>query len=154
MLVIVWLVFWTWGRFLAEERTIPKLAVTLAITSFAYGAVIGVLIQVAMAMEVSILPGDQIGAHASAMTFGYIVLAALTEKQFVSLMRTLGRPDALEDPRFKDWASRTEHEPELRKIIEEQLATDTPKSWEARLTAADVPCGAIWTISTSLTSSS
>ena len=77
LLVIAWLVVWTWGRFLAEEKTIPKLAVTLAITSFAYGAVIGVLIQVALAMDMTILPGDQIGAHASAMTFGYIVLAAM-----------------------------------------------------------------------------
>ena len=77
LLVIVWLVVWTWGRFLSEEKTIPKLAVTLAITSFAYGAVIGVLIQVALAMDMAILPGDQVGAHASAMTFGYIVLAAM-----------------------------------------------------------------------------
>jgi len=32
---------------------------------------------------------------------GYIVLAVLTEKQFVSLMKTLGRAEALNDPRFK-----------------------------------------------------
>jgi crotonobetainyl-CoA:carnitine CoA-transferase CaiB-like acyl-CoA transferase len=61
-------------------------------------------------------------------------------------MRALGRADALEDPRFKDWPARTENEPALRAIIEAALASDTPKSWEARLTAADVPCGAIWTI--------
>lgn len=77
LLVIVWLVFWTWGQFLGGGRTIPKLAVTLAITSFAYGAIIGVLIQVALALEIDLLPGDQVGAHASAMTFGYIVLAAM-----------------------------------------------------------------------------
>ena len=77
---------------------------------------------------------------------GYIVLAVLTEKQFVSLMRTLGRPDALEDPRFKDWASRTDNEPALREIIEAALASDDPRGWEARLTAADVPCGSIWKI--------
>jgi crotonobetainyl-CoA:carnitine CoA-transferase CaiB-like acyl-CoA transferase len=35
----------------------------------------------------------------------------------------------------------------LRAIIEEALATDTAKSWEQRLTAADVPCAAIWPIS-------
>jgi len=75
---------------------------------------------------------------------GYIVLAALTEKQFASLMRTLGRADALADPRFKDWPARTANEPALREIIENALATDTPKGWEARLTAADVPCGSIW----------
>ena len=77
---------------------------------------------------------------------GYIVLAVLTEKQFASLMKTLGRPDALADPRFKDWAARTANEPALRQIIEEALAADDPKSWEERLTAADVPCGSIWKI--------
>ena len=77
---------------------------------------------------------------------GYIVLAVLTEKQFASLMKALGRADALGDPRFKDWPSRTENEPALREIIETALATDDPRTWEARLTAADVPCGSIWTI--------
>jgi crotonobetainyl-CoA:carnitine CoA-transferase CaiB-like acyl-CoA transferase len=77
---------------------------------------------------------------------GYLVLAVLTEKQFASLMRALGRADVLADPRFKDWPARTDNEPALREIIETALATDTPKGWEARLTAADVPCGAIWKI--------
>jgi crotonobetainyl-CoA:carnitine CoA-transferase CaiB-like acyl-CoA transferase len=77
---------------------------------------------------------------------GYLVLAVLTEKQFAGLMKTLGRPDALADPRFKDWQARTANEPALRELIEEALAADDPKSWEARLTAADVPCGSIWKI--------
>jgi crotonobetainyl-CoA:carnitine CoA-transferase CaiB-like acyl-CoA transferase len=77
---------------------------------------------------------------------GYLVLAVLTERQFAALLRTLGRADALDDPRFKDWPSRTEHEPALREVIEGALATGDAKSWEARLTAADVPCGSIWTI--------
>jgi crotonobetainyl-CoA:carnitine CoA-transferase CaiB-like acyl-CoA transferase len=61
-------------------------------------------------------------------------------------MRALGRPDVLDDPRFADWAGRTEHEPALREIIEAALAADDPRAWEARLTAADVPCGSIWAI--------
>jgi crotonobetainyl-CoA:carnitine CoA-transferase CaiB-like acyl-CoA transferase len=77
---------------------------------------------------------------------GYLVLAVLTEKQFVNLMKALGRPDALNDPRFKDWPSRTANEPALREIIESALAADDPRSWEQRLTAADVPCGSIWKI--------
>jgi crotonobetainyl-CoA:carnitine CoA-transferase CaiB-like acyl-CoA transferase len=77
---------------------------------------------------------------------GFIVLAVLTEKQFANLMRTLGRADVLDDPRFKDWPARTENEPALREIIEAGLATDEPKSWEKRLTAADVPCASIWKI--------
>ena len=55
---------------------------------------------------------------------GYLVLAVLTEKQFVSLMQALGRADALADPRFKDWPARTANEPALREIIEAALATD------------------------------
>jgi crotonobetainyl-CoA:carnitine CoA-transferase CaiB-like acyl-CoA transferase len=77
---------------------------------------------------------------------GYLVLAVLTEKQFTSLMRTIGRADALDDPRFRDWRGRTDNEPALRGIIETALATDTPKAWEARLTAADVPCATVWRI--------
>jgi crotonobetainyl-CoA:carnitine CoA-transferase CaiB-like acyl-CoA transferase len=70
----------------------------------------------------------------------------LTEKQFTSLLRTIGRADALADPRFKDWRARTENEAALREVIESALADDDPKSWEARLTAADVPCSTVWKI--------
>ena len=77
---------------------------------------------------------------------GYVVLAVLTERQFTSLMETIGRADALDDPRFKDWPSRTAHAGDLREIIEGALAGADPKTWEARLTAADVPCASIWTI--------
>jgi len=85
-------------------------------------------------------------AHRFRAGSGYIVLAVLTDKQFTSLMRTIGRPDALEDPRFRDWRARTDNEKALRELIEAALATDEPKSWEARLTAADVPCSVVWTI--------
>jgi crotonobetainyl-CoA:carnitine CoA-transferase CaiB-like acyl-CoA transferase len=77
---------------------------------------------------------------------GYIVLAVLTEKQFVGLMRTIGRPDALDDPRFKDWAARTDNVAALREVIESALAADDAKTWETRLTAADVPSACIWKI--------
>ena len=77
---------------------------------------------------------------------GYLVLAVLTDKQFASLMRTIGRADALDDARFKDWRARTDNEPALRELIETALAADEPKSWEARLTAADVPCATVWKI--------
>jgi crotonobetainyl-CoA:carnitine CoA-transferase CaiB-like acyl-CoA transferase len=76
----------------------------------------------------------------------YLVLAVLTEPQFQRLMKTIGRPDALDDPRFKDWAARTANVPALREVIEGALASDGAKTWETRLTAADVPCSSIWTI--------
>jgi len=76
----------------------------------------------------------------------FLVLAVLTEPQFVRLMTTIGRPDALDDPRFKDWAGRTVNLPALREIIEGALASDDAKTWEGRLTQADVPCSCIWKI--------
>jgi crotonobetainyl-CoA:carnitine CoA-transferase CaiB-like acyl-CoA transferase len=76
----------------------------------------------------------------------YLVLAVLTEPQFVRLMQAIGRAEALADPRFKDWASRTEHIAALREVIEGALATDDAKTWEDRLTKADVPCSSIWKI--------
>jgi len=77
LVAVLWLLVWVWRTFLASERTLPRLAVTLGITSFAYGAIFGVLIQITRASGVNILPGDAVGAHASAMTFGYLVLTAM-----------------------------------------------------------------------------
>ena len=49
------------------------------------------------------------------------------EKQFIALMKALGREDVLSDPRFADWFLRNENEPALRKIIEDVLATKEPE---------------------------
>ncbi|MEO6579498.1 MAG: hypothetical protein ABIO99_11465 [Candidatus Limnocylindria bacterium] len=75
--IIGWLIVWAWRTYLASDRTLPQLAVTLGLTAFGYGALFGVLIQLALATGTTILPGDTVGAHASAMTFGYLVLAAM-----------------------------------------------------------------------------
>lgn len=74
---------------------------------------------------------------------GAIVLAALTEKQFAGLLTTVGRADALQDPRFADWLTRAANEPALRAIIEGGLASAGAREWEERLTKADVPCAAV-----------
>lgn len=76
LIAIGWLLVWVWRQFLAGERTLPRLAVTLGLTSFGYGALVGVLLQISFATGKTILPGDVIGAHASAMTFGYLVLVS------------------------------------------------------------------------------
>ena len=78
---------------------------------------------------------------------GDLMLAVMTERQFANLVKGLGREDALTDPRFADWPSRSKNEPALRAIIEDALATDSAKNWEQRLTAMDVPCAGIWAIS-------
>ncbi|HXC27086.1 MAG TPA: CoA transferase [Stellaceae bacterium] len=78
---------------------------------------------------------------------GDLMLAVMTERQFANLMKGLGREDTLADPRFADWPSRSANEPALRAIIEDALAADSAKNWEQRLTAMDVPCAGIWSIS-------
>jgi len=77
LIVIGWLLVWLWREFLAGERSMPRLAVVLGLTSFGYGALVGVLIQVSLAAGTNLLPGDAVGAHAAAMTFGYLVLVAM-----------------------------------------------------------------------------
>lgn len=77
---------------------------------------------------------------------GYLVLAVLTDKQFAALLTALGRADALADPRFADWFTRTEHAQALRELIEGAMREGDPKDWERRLTEADVPCATVYTL--------
>ena len=76
--VVAWLFVWVWRTYLAGARSLPRLGLALALSTFAYGAVVGVLLQVGFASGTAIVPGDGIGAHAGAMTFGYLVLAGMS----------------------------------------------------------------------------
>jgi hypothetical protein len=91
--VIAWLVVWVWRTFLGSVRSLPLLGLTLALSMFAVGAVVGVLLQVGFATSTTILPGDGIGAHAGAMTFGYLVLAAMSVQEW-KVRGTTGLPAA------------------------------------------------------------
>jgi crotonobetainyl-CoA:carnitine CoA-transferase CaiB-like acyl-CoA transferase len=77
---------------------------------------------------------------------GYLILAVLTEKQFVSLMHTIGRPDLLDDPRFADWPSRIANGKALHALIEEALASADAETWAERLKEADCPSARVWSI--------
>ena len=93
LIAIGWLLVWLWRQFLTGERSLPRLAVVLGLSTFGYGAVIGVLLQVQFALGRQILTGDAIGAHASAMTFGYLVLVAMGLIEW-RLLGTRGLPRA------------------------------------------------------------
>lgn len=75
---IVWLIVWVWQAGLVE-RSLPRVAVVLGLTTFTYGAIIGVLIQIQFASGTQLLPsgGDVIGAHAATMIFSYLILVAM-----------------------------------------------------------------------------
>jgi len=78
LVLILWLFVWTWQVGL-RRLTLPVLTLALGITSFTYGAVIGVLLQIQLASGNSLFPksADVIGAHAGTMVFSYLVLAAM-----------------------------------------------------------------------------
>ena len=77
LLVVIVIVFlWAW-RAARADGGFPAIAVALALTTFAYGAILGVVLQVAFATNTTLLPGDGIGAHAATMTTSYLMLAAM-----------------------------------------------------------------------------
>ena len=78
LLVILWLVVWAWGMYMGR-RSLPALAIALGLTTFTYGAIIGVLRQIQLAGGPSVFPetADVVGAHASAMVFSYLILVAM-----------------------------------------------------------------------------
>lgn len=76
----------------------------------------------------------------------HILLAVNSEKQYQCLMTALGLQATFDDPRFKDWFTRLEHESTLRTLIEEKLAARPAKDWEPILNAAGAPAASIWRI--------
>jgi hypothetical protein len=78
LVAILWLVAWAWQAS-AASGSLPALAIALGLTTFTYGAVIGVLRQIQLANGPSLFPAtaDVVGSHASAMVFSYLILVAM-----------------------------------------------------------------------------
>lgn len=76
----------------------------------------------------------------------FLLLAVNDEKQYRSLMTTLGCSQVFDDPRFSDWFQRKANEAALREIIETALSAEDAKIWERRLNDAGAPCASIWKI--------
>jgi len=74
---------------------------------------------------------------------GWVTIAALTQAQWESLCRVLGRDALIRDPRFISNAARMAHRPELEAEIEAALASSSVDVWVERLLAAGVPAGPI-----------
>jgi crotonobetainyl-CoA:carnitine CoA-transferase CaiB-like acyl-CoA transferase len=70
---------------------------------------------------------------------GPITLASGNEAMWRKLSTALGLSDIAEDPRYADNASRMENRDELRRLIEERLATGTKAEWIERINAVGVP---------------
>ena len=78
LVAILWLVVWAWQAS-AASGSLPAFAIALGLTTFTYGAIIGILRQIQLANGPSLFPAnaDVVGSHASAMVFSYLILVAM-----------------------------------------------------------------------------
>ncbi|MGM1028996.1 MAG: CaiB/BaiF CoA transferase family protein [Actinomycetota bacterium] len=77
---------------------------------------------------------------------GDIIIVAATDRQFTTLVETLGIPEVGEDERFTTTDARNHNRDELRPLLVEALQQGTIDEWFERLTAAGIACGPIQTI--------
>jgi hypothetical protein len=92
LVAILWLVVWAW-QLAAGRGTLTALAIALGLTTFTYGAIIGVLRQIQLAGGPTPFPAsaDVVGAHASAMVFSYLIIIAMGLLDW-RVLRTPDRP--------------------------------------------------------------
>jgi len=76
---------------------------------------------------------------------GYMTVAALTDRQWAGLARVVGRPDWLEDERFRTPALRQKNIDARLALTQQALMTRPAAEWLKALTAAGVPCGPVLT---------
>jgi crotonobetainyl-CoA:carnitine CoA-transferase CaiB-like acyl-CoA transferase len=74
-----------------------------------------------------------------------ITAAVQTNKEWLALTQALGKPEWLEDPRFKTPALRQRHINERLALIQEALLTRSAEEWLERLTREGIPCAPVLT---------
>ncbi len=77
---------------------------------------------------------------------GDIVMVGFSDGIVRQIGQAIGRPDLLDDPRFKTNRDRNAHEVELRSIIADWAKQLTRDEAMAKLREADVPAAPIWTL--------
>jgi len=81
---------------------------------------------------------------------GYVMLAIASEKTFQGLMKVIGRPEWIGDPRFAVYADRRSHWGELMEGVEAWSRTVTTQQCLAALNGEGVPSSAYRTVSEAL----
>jgi crotonobetainyl-CoA:carnitine CoA-transferase CaiB-like acyl-CoA transferase len=76
---------------------------------------------------------------------GHMMIGAATQDLWERCARALGRPDWIEDPRFRANADRVRNRVALEQVMEAVLATRPTAHWVAALDAQGVPCGPVAT---------
>jgi len=79
---------------------------------------------------------------------GKIYMAVANQKLFTDTCKALGHPEWSSDPRFAALADRVANKPELTRMMEDVLKTDTKENWAAKL--RHLPAGPIRTMKEAL----
>ena len=79
---------------------------------------------------------------------GKIYMAVANQKLFVATCKALGHPEWATDPRFSTIGQRVANKPELTRLMEEVLRTDTKENWAQKL--RHLPAGPIRTMKEAL----
>lgn len=74
---------------------------------------------------------------------GQMILACANQLQFEALCRAVGRPQWVDDERFRNNAARVAHQPELHDLLAAVFSERGQSEWEEILSVAGVPCGPI-----------
>ena len=74
---------------------------------------------------------------------GFISAGAVSDAEWAGMCRAFGRPELIEDERFRTAAARSEHIVERRATMSAEIAKWRSAEILARLTAEDVPCAPI-----------
>ncbi len=77
---------------------------------------------------------------------GHVIVAVGNDSQFASFCTVIERPEFAADPRFIKAADRVRHREALVPAIEAIMLTRGMAEWIARMEAANVPCGPIYSI--------
>ena len=77
---------------------------------------------------------------------GLINIAANKQEQFEAVCRVVGRPEWIADARFADRHGRLQHRAELKALLEEARAADSPDAWWQRFNDAGVPAGPVYSV--------
>jgi crotonobetainyl-CoA:carnitine CoA-transferase CaiB-like acyl-CoA transferase len=81
---------------------------------------------------------------------GYVMLAIASEKTFQSLIKVIGHPEWIADPRFAIYADRRDNWAELMDGVESWSRTLTTEKCVAGLNGHGVPCSAYRTVAEAL----
>ena len=95
-----------------------------------------------------VAPGPLGARHPSIAPFaayaaadGHVIIAAGNDGLFTRLCEAIGRPELIDDPRFRTNVLRADNVEALGEELEAALVQDAVAAWLSQLEAAGVPCG-------------